>query len=92
MARGRMPRFMHMRGHNHASIVAHFDSGEDSLGRELLDFVRPAPSVLGTHATAKSVQRHRRIANDSVRCAVLLGLRPFVVGLGLRLHVGTKLT
>ena len=40
MARGRMPRFMHMRGHNHTSIVAHFDSGEDTLGRELLDFVR----------------------------------------------------
>ena len=40
MARGRMPRFMHMRGHNHSSIVAHFDSGEDALGRELLGFVR----------------------------------------------------
>lgn len=40
MARGRMPRFMHMTGHNHTSIVAHFDSGEDVLGRELLDFVR----------------------------------------------------
>ena len=40
MARGRMPRFMHMRGHNHSSIVAHFDSGEDALGRELLRFVR----------------------------------------------------
>ncbi len=40
MARGRMPRFMQMRGHNHTSIVAHFDSGEDALGRELLEFAR----------------------------------------------------
>ncbi len=40
MARGRMPRFMHMAGHNHTSIVAHIDSGEDELGRELLAFVR----------------------------------------------------
>jgi acetyl esterase/lipase len=40
MARGRMPRFMHLRGHNHTSIVAHLDSGEESLGPALLDFVR----------------------------------------------------
>lgn len=40
MARGSMPRFMHMAGHNHTSIVAHIDSGEDVLGRELLAFVR----------------------------------------------------
>lgn len=39
MARGKMPRLMHLRGHNHASIVAHFDSGEDLLGRELVEFV-----------------------------------------------------
>ena len=39
MARGRMPRFMQMTRHNHTSIVAHFDSGEDVLGRELLEFV-----------------------------------------------------
>ncbi|MBL8378010.1 MAG: alpha/beta hydrolase [Burkholderiales bacterium] len=40
MARGKMPRFLHLRGHNHASIVAHFDSGEEMLGRELVEFVR----------------------------------------------------
>ena len=40
MARGRMPRFMHLRGHNHTSIVAHLDSGEETLGPALLDFVR----------------------------------------------------
>ncbi len=43
MARKRVPRFVQLRRHNHTSIVAHFDSGEDSLGRELLDFIaRPA--------------------------------------------------
>ena len=40
MPRGRMPRFMHLRGHNHTSIVAHLDSGEETLGPALLDFVR----------------------------------------------------
>lgn len=39
MARKRVPRFVQLRGHNHISIVAHFDSGEDSLGRELLEFI-----------------------------------------------------
>jgi hypothetical protein len=38
--RARMPRFLQMAGHNHTSIVAHFDSGEDALGEELLRFVR----------------------------------------------------
>ena len=37
-SRGRAPRFLQLRGHNHMSIVAHFDSGEDALGREILDF------------------------------------------------------
>jgi acetyl esterase len=40
MACGRVPRFMHLRGHNHTSIVAHLDSGEETLGPALLDFVR----------------------------------------------------
>lgn len=39
MARKRVPRFVQLRGHNHTSMVAHFDSGEDSLGRELLAFI-----------------------------------------------------
>jgi acetyl esterase/lipase len=40
MKRASMPRFMHLRGHNHTSIVAHLDSGEESLGPALLEFVR----------------------------------------------------
>lgn len=39
MAKKRMPRFVQLRGHNHISMVAHFDSGEDTLGRELLEFI-----------------------------------------------------
>jgi len=39
MARRRIPRFVQLPGHNHTSIIAHFDSGEDSLGRELLSFI-----------------------------------------------------
>lgn len=44
--RGTMPRFIQLRRHNHTSTVAHFDSGEEYLGREILAFVervRPAP-------------------------------------------------
>ena len=39
MAKKRVPRFVQLRGHNHISIVAHFDSGEEDLGRELLGFI-----------------------------------------------------
>lgn len=46
MACGRVPRFMHLRGHNHTAIVALLDSGEETLGPALLDFVRAG---LATH-------------------------------------------
>lgn len=39
MAHRRMPRFLHLPWHNHTSIVAHFDSGEDVLGKALLEFI-----------------------------------------------------
>ena len=41
-ARGRSPRFVQMPRHNHISIVAHFNTGEDILGRETMDFIRTA--------------------------------------------------
>lgn len=37
-ARCRAPRFVRMQGHNHMSIVAHFNSGEETLGRAIVDF------------------------------------------------------
>jgi acetyl esterase/lipase len=37
-ALGRSPRFVQARGHNHMSIVAHFNGGDETLGREILDF------------------------------------------------------
>jgi acetyl esterase/lipase len=37
--RGVPPRFIQLRGHNHTSIVAHFNSGEEYLGREILHFI-----------------------------------------------------
>jgi len=36
--RGRAPRFMRLPDHNHISIVAHFNSGEETLGPEILAF------------------------------------------------------
>ncbi|VVD72635.1 Lipase 2 [Pandoraea pneumonica] len=41
--RGVAPRFVQLRGHNHTSIVAHFNSGEDWLGREILAFMASVP-------------------------------------------------
>ncbi len=38
LTRRKAPRYRQMRGHNHMSVVAHFNSGEDALGREILDF------------------------------------------------------
>jgi len=41
--RRRAPRFVWMAGHNHTSIVAHFNTAEDELGRQVLAFMeRPA--------------------------------------------------
>ncbi|NKJ47670.1 lipase [Burkholderia sp. SG-MS1] len=41
--RGVPPRFVQMRGHNHTSIVAHFNSGEEYFGREILAFMASVP-------------------------------------------------
>jgi acetyl esterase len=38
-ARGRAPRFLRLRDHNHISMVAHFNTAEELLGREILDFI-----------------------------------------------------
>lgn len=38
LAKGAMPRFVQMPKHNHSSLVAHFNSGEEFLGREILRF------------------------------------------------------
>ncbi|HTH61549.1 MAG TPA: alpha/beta fold hydrolase [Paraburkholderia sp.] len=42
--RGVPPRLVQMRGHNHTSIVAHFNSGEEYLGREILHFIGDVPN------------------------------------------------
>lgn len=39
MIRGQAPRLVQMQGHNHSSIMAHFNSGEDRLGRDILAFL-----------------------------------------------------
>jgi acetyl esterase/lipase len=39
-ATGRAPRVVQCMGHNHMSIMAHFDSGEETLGPEILAFWR----------------------------------------------------
>lgn len=41
-ARGHAPRFVQVRHHNHTSIVAHMDTAEDLLGRQILDFIEHA--------------------------------------------------
>jgi acetyl esterase/lipase len=36
----RAPRMIWLAGHNHASMAAHFNTADDRLGREILDFIR----------------------------------------------------
>jgi acetyl esterase/lipase len=43
-ARTIQPRFIQMKKHNHTSIVAHFNSGEEILGREIVDFFEQIPT------------------------------------------------
>jgi acetyl esterase len=37
-ARGRAPRYLQMKGHNHMSIVAHFNTEDETLGHAILAF------------------------------------------------------
>ena len=39
LVRRKTPRFVQVRGHNHTSIVAHINSGEDHLAQEIVDFI-----------------------------------------------------
>ena len=39
-AKRRAPRFVWLAGHNHTSVIAHFNTAEDRLGREILEFIR----------------------------------------------------
>lgn len=41
MVRGQAPRLVQMLGHNHTSTVAHFNTGEEWLGRQILEFLEP---------------------------------------------------
>jgi acetyl esterase/lipase len=38
-ARGKCPRFLRLVGHNHISMVASFNTADDELGREIIDFI-----------------------------------------------------
>jgi acetyl esterase len=44
-ARKSMPRFIQLMKHNHTSIVAHFNSGEELLGREIINFFAGIPAA-----------------------------------------------
>ena len=38
-AKGRAPPFAWLKGHNHTSIIGHFNTAEDTLGRACLEFI-----------------------------------------------------
>lgn len=38
--RRRAPRFVWLENHNHTSIIAHFNTAEDDLGRHILAFMK----------------------------------------------------
>ena len=44
-AKRRVPPLLRLRGHNHTSIVAHFNTAEEFLGREILDFIATTPAI-----------------------------------------------
>jgi acetyl esterase len=46
-AKGRAPPFAWLKGHNHTSIIGHFNTAEDTLGRACLQF------IFGTHAASR---------------------------------------
>lgn len=50
LARGRAPRLLQARGHNHMSIVAHFNTGDEALGRAILDFFHSTPGEAARRA------------------------------------------
>jgi len=39
-AKRRASRFVWLAGHNHTSVIAHFNTAEERLGREILEFIR----------------------------------------------------
>lgn len=39
-AKGRAPRFVWLEGHNHTSSIAHLNTADERLGREILAFIR----------------------------------------------------
>jgi len=39
-AKGRAPRLVWLAGHNHSSVIAHFNTAEERLGREILEFIQ----------------------------------------------------
>lgn len=48
IARGKAPPILQDSGHNHMSIVAHFDSGDDALGERIVGFFREVcPATAG---------------------------------------------
>lgn len=46
----RAPPMLRLRGHNHTSIVAHFNTAEDILGQEILQFISTTPPIPKTMA------------------------------------------
>jgi acetyl esterase len=42
LAQRRAPRYLSLRGHNHVSMLAHFNTPEEFLGCEILDFFNHA--------------------------------------------------
>ena len=61
-ARGRAPRFCQLSHHNHTSIVAHFNTGEERLGRTILDFFVRDCGLGRWHDSARTVRSDREEA------------------------------
>lgn len=54
LVRGVAPPLLRLEGHNHTSVIAHFDTAEDALGRMILRFIHRVAATPGAGAAAAS--------------------------------------
>ncbi|MGE3927632.1 MAG: alpha/beta hydrolase [Lautropia sp.] len=68
-ARRRAPWLLQLPQHNHISIVAHFNTGEETLGRAILEFFDAAcREASSREASSHEASGHEASGHDASRC------------------------
>jgi len=55
-AKGRAPRMLRLAGHNHTSIIAHINTAEELLGREIIAFISESSRSVATLSPASPIE------------------------------------